>query len=186
MSNLPLPKERTLFFAKQVDQVSIEALTKSVLEINENDELLKKMYSVYDLEYNPKPIKIMIDSFGGSVYAILGLLAVMDDSKTPIHTYVTGAAMSCGFMLLIHGHKRFAYKHATPLYHQVSSVAWGKLKDMEEDLVETKRLQEIIERLTLERTKITRKKLDKVYKTKKDWFMSAEEALEFGVVDEIV
>lgn len=186
MSHLPIPKERTLFFAKQVDQSSIEVLTKSILEINENDEFLKRQYAVYDLEYNPKPIKIMIDSFGGSVYAILGLLAIMDESKTPIHTYVTGAAMSCGFMLLIHGHKRFAYKHATPLYHQVSSVAWGRLKDMEEDLEETKRLQGIIEKLTLERTKITTKKLEKVYKTKKDWFMTAEEALKLGVVDEIV
>ena len=186
MSNLPLPKERTLFFAKQVDQASIEILTKSIIEINENDAFLKKQYAVYDLDYNPKPIKIMIDSFGGSVYAILGLLAVIDKSETPVHTYVTGAAMSCGFMLLIHGHKRFAYKHATPLYHQVGSAAWGKLKDMEESLEETRRLQDIIEKLTLERTKITAKKLDKVYKTKKDWHMSAEEALKLGVVDEIV
>jgi len=186
MSNLPLPKERTLFFAKQVNQSSIEDLTKSVVEINENDKLLKKIYAVYDLEYKPKPIKIMIDSYGGQVYQILGLLAIMDSSKTPIHTYVTGAAMSCGFLLLIHGHKRFAYKHATPLYHQVSSIALGKAKDMEEDLMETKRLQEIIEKLTLERTKISKKKLEKVYKRKLDWFMSANEALKLGVVDEIV
>lgn len=186
MSNLPLPKERTLFFAKQVDQASIETLTKNILEINENDELLKKLYSVYELEYSPKPIKIMIDSFGGSVYAILGLLAIMDDSSTPIHTYVTGAAMSCGFMILIHGHRRFAYKHATPLYHQVSSAAFGKVKDMEEKLEETKRLQELLERLTLEKTKITAKKLERIYKTKKDWYMTAEEALKLKVVDEIV
>jgi ATP-dependent Clp protease protease subunit len=186
MSNLPLPKERTLFFAKQVDQASIETLTKNILEINENDELLKKLYSVYELEYSPKPIKIMIDSFGGSVYAILGLLAIIDKSETPVHTYVTGAAMSCGFMLLIHGHKRFAYKHATPLYHQVGSGAFGKVKDMEEKLEETKRLQELLERLTLEKTNITAKKLERVYRTKKDWYMTAKEALKLGVVDEIV
>lgn len=186
MSNLPLPKERTLFFAKQVDQASIEMLTKSIIDINENDEFLKKQYAVYDLEYNPKPIKIMIDSYGGYVYQVLGLLAVMDDSKTPVYTYVTGAAMSCGFMLLIHGHRRFAYKHATPLYHQVSSGAFGTLKEMEESIVETKRLQDILERLTIERTKITAKKLEKIYKTKRDWYMSAEEALKLGVVDEIV
>lgn len=186
MSNLPLPKERTLFFAKQVDQASIEILTKSIVEINENDEFLKKQYAVYDLEYNPKPIKIMIDSFGGSVYAILGLLAIIDKSKTPVYTYVTGAAMSCGFMLLIHGHRRFAYKYATPLYHQVSSIAFGKLKDMEEQIEETKRLQELLERLTLEKTKITAKKLERIYKTKKDWYMTVEEAIKLGVIDEIV
>ena len=186
MSNLPLPKERTLFFAKQVDQSSIEALTKNILEINENDDFLKKQYAVYDLEYKPKPIKIMIDSFGGSVYAILGLLAIMDKSETPIHTYVTGAAMSCGFLLLIHGHRRFAYKYATPLYHQVSSMAIGEVKNMEERLEETKRLQKLLEQLTLDKTKITAKKLEKIYKTKQDWYMTAEEALKLKVVDEIV
>jgi ATP-dependent Clp protease protease subunit len=186
MSNLPLPKDRTLFFAKQVEQSSIESLTKSIIEINENDTLLKKMYAVYDIDYVAKPIKIMIDSYGGQVYQIFGLLAIMDESKTPIHTYVTGAAMSCGFMLLIHGHKRFAYKHATPLYHQVSSGTMGKVKDMEEKLEEAKRLQGLIETLTLEKTKITAKKLERVYKTKKDWYMTAEEALKLGVIDEIV
>lgn len=186
MSNLPLPKERTLFFAKQVDQASIEALTKSIVEINENDEFLKKQYAVYDIDYKPKPIKIMIDSYGGMVYQILGLLAIIDKSETPVHTYVTGAAMSCGFMLLIHGHRRFAYKYATPLYHQVGSAAFGKVKDMEEKLEETKRLQELLERLTLEKTKITAKKLERIYKTKKDWYMTAEEALKLKVVDEIV
>ena len=144
------------------------------------------MYVVYDIDYVAKPIKIMIDSFGGQVYQILGLLAIMDESKTPIHTYATGAAMSCGFMLLIHGHKRFAYKHATPLYHQVSSGSSGKVKDMEEKLEESKRLQGLLEKLTLEKTKISAKKLERVYKTKKDWYMTAKEALKLGVIDEIV
>ena len=57
---------------------------------------------------------------------------------------------------------------------------------MEEKLEETKRLQELLERLTLEKTKITAKKLERIYKTKKDWYMTAEEALKLKVVDEIV
>jgi ATP-dependent Clp protease protease subunit len=89
-------------------------------------------------------------------------------------------------MLLIHGHKRFAYKHATPLYHQVSSGSSGKVKDMEEKLEESKRLQGLLEKLTLEKTKISAKKLERVYKTKKDWYMTAKEALKLGVIDEIV
>lgn len=183
---LPLPNKRKLFFTKQFNQDSVAELTKNIIEINEHDELLKKLYSVHDIEYTPKPIDIMIDSYGGAVYQCMGLIAVIEESKTPVHTYVTGAAMSCGFLLLISGHKRFAYKRATPLYHQVSTGFWGKVKDMEESLVETKRLQKIIEELTLDKTKITKKKLEKIYKRKVDWYMSAEEALKLGVVDEIV
>ena len=72
------------------------------------------------------------------------------------------------------------------MYHQVSSVAVGKVKDLEEDVIETKRLQKMIEEITIENTKITEKKLEKIYKTKKDWFMDSEEALKLKVIDEIV
>jgi ATP-dependent Clp protease protease subunit len=183
---LDLPKDRNLYFTKQVEQNSIGDLTQKIIEINEDDMRLAKIYAFHDIEYKPKPIKIYIDSYGGNVYQCFGLLSVMKRSKTPIHTIVTGCAMSCGFMMLISGHKRFAHELSTPLYHQVSSVAWGKLKDMEQDVEEAKRLQKIIENITLDRTSISKSKLKEVLEQKIDWFMSAEEALKLGVVDEIL
>lgn len=184
--NLPLPKKRDLFFTKQVDQTSIGELTQRVIEINQDDEHLKKVYSIYGLDYKPEPINIYIDSYGGAVYQCFGLLSVIERSKTPIHTIVTGCAMSCGFLLLISGHKRFAHKMSTPLYHQVSTGFWGKVQDMEEKLEETKRLQKQIEDYTTDKTKISKKKLKEILENKKDWYMSSEEALELGVVDEIL
>jgi len=184
--SLEAPKERTLYFTKQVDQESISVLTKSIIEINEHDEYLKKVYEIHSISYEPRPIKILIDSYGGEVYACFGLLSVMNRSKTPIHTIVTGCAMSCGFMMLISGHKRFAHKLSTPLYHQVSSAAWGKLKDMGERMDETNRLQKMLEAITLEKTNISAKRLKEVFETKFDWYMSAEEAKSLGVVDEIL
>lgn len=186
MTNLPLPKDRSLFFTKQVDQSSIGDLTQKIVEINDDDTQLKKVYSIYNLKYEPEPIKIYIDSYGGNVYQCFGLLSVIERSKTPVHTIVTGCAMSCGFMMLISGHKRFAHKMSTPLYHQVSTGFWGTVKDMEERLEETKRLQKQIEDYTTEKTKIGKKKLKEILDNKKDWFMSAEEALELGVIDEIL
>lgn len=183
---LPTPRARNLYLPKQVDQASMNDLTKNIIEINEDDAHLKKLYGVYGLRYDPKPIKIYIDSYGGMVYQCFGLIGVMENSETPIHTIVTGAAMSCGFIILINGSKRFAYKHATPLYHQVSSGAFGKVKDLEEKLEETKRLQKKIEEMTLRLTNISKKKLSEVLKNKVDWFMTAESALELGVIDEII
>ena len=72
------------------------------------------------------------------------------------------------------------------LYHQVSSGFIGKVQDMEEKLKETKRLQKMIEDITLEKTNISKKKLNDILKNKIDWYMSAEEALKLGVVDEII
>ena len=94
--------------------------------------------------------------------------------------------MSCGFMILITGHERFGYKHSTPLYHQVSTGFYGKIQDMEESLAETKRLQKKIEDITFERTSISKKKLSEILKNKKDWYMTADEALALGVIDEIL
>jgi len=185
-TTLPKPKHRNLYLPEQVNQESMNKLTKSIIEINESDVYLKKLYAIESIEYTAAPIKLYIDSYGGAVYQCFGLLGVMDKSETPIHTIVTGAAMSCGFMILISGHKRFGYPHSTPLYHQVSTGFYGKIKDMEEKLEESKRLQKKIEDLTLERTAISKKKLSDILKNKKDWYMSAEEALTLGVIDGII
>jgi ATP-dependent Clp protease protease subunit len=185
-TTLPKPKFRRLYLPEQVNQESMNKLTKAIIDINENDAYLVKLYAISDIEYVPKPIQIYIDSYGGAVYQCMGLLGVMEKSTTPIHTIVTGCAMSCGFMILISGHKRFGYKLSTPLYHQVSTGFRGKVQDMEESLEETKRLQKVIEKITLARTEIPKKKLKEVLKNKIDWYMTAKEALELGVIDEII
>lgn len=184
--NVPKPKERKLFFGKQVDQDSIEYITQQILFINENDRYLEKLYALHDLKYKAKPIEIFIDSYGGYVYQVMGLLSVMEKSVTPIHTIATGAAMSCGFMMLIFGHKKFAYELATPMYHSIASDFWGKIQDLEESMKETKRLQNKFEELVIRKTRITKEKLDEVRSRKIDWYMSAQEAKEYGVIDEVI
>ena len=186
MNGLPLPIERSIMFNSQVDQKTIGVLTQNILDINNDDEYLKKLYKINNLDYTPAPIKIYIDSYGGQVYQILGLISVIEKSKTPIHTICTGAAMSCGFVLLICGHKRFAYEHSTPLYHQVSSQASGTVKSMEESIKQSKNLLKKLENITIKHTNITKKKLKKVYKRKQDWYLKSSEALELGVIDEII
>jgi ATP-dependent protease ClpP protease subunit len=110
----------------------------------------------------------------------------MRASKVPVHTIVTGCAMSCGFLISITGHKRFGYPKSTYLYHQVSSGVVGTVKEMEDDVIEAKRLQKMIETHTLELTNISKKKLEKVYKTKKDWFIDSDEAIKLKIIDEIL
>lgn len=184
--HLELPKKRDLFLNKQVDQDSIGELTQRIIEINNDDDHLKKLYPIYGLTYKPEPINIYIDSYGGQVYQCFGLLSVMERSETPIHTIVTGCAMSAGFMILITGHKRFAHKLSTPLYHQVSGGAFGTVKEMEEKITEAKRIQKQLESIVKEKTDITKKKLKEIFDNKQDWYMTSEEALELNVIDEIL
>lgn len=184
--NLPSPKERKLFLDRQVSQSSINAISKEIIEINDHDQYIMRIYEAHDLEYKAKPIKLYIDSYGGLVYQCMGLLGIIRTSKVPIHTIVTGCAMSCGFLISISGHKRYGYQRSTYLYHQVGGGAFGKSKDMEEELVEMLRLQKQVEEITLEQTGITAKKLERIYKEKKDWYMDSEEAIKLKVIDEII
>jgi len=185
---LPQPKPRDIKLSAQVNQETMGNISQAIISINKSDERIKAVYKALDIgmEYNPKPINIYIDSYGGAVYQAMGLLSVMDDSSTPIHTYVTGCAMSCGFLILIHGHKRFAYKHSTPMYHQVSSSVWGKSKDIEDELIEVKRLQNKIESMVIDKTNITKEKLKDNYNKKKDWFFTPNQAKKWGIVDELI
>jgi ATP-dependent Clp protease protease subunit len=186
MSNLEKPLSRNLFLAQQVDQDSMNSMSKSILEIREHDAYLEGYYKLHDLEYKPKPILLHIDSYGGAVYQCFGLLSIMKDKGTPVNTIVTGCAMSCGFMIAIHGAHRSIHRHGTMMYHQVSTGARGTVKEVEEDIIEAKRLQKKIEEMTLENTKITKEKLEKVYEKKKDWYLDAKDSLKWGCVDKII
>ena len=184
--SLPAPKLRKIFFSKAVDQSSIEIVSKEIILINEDDRYLEKLYKLDDLNYKAKPITIYIDTYGGTVYQIFGLMSIMEKSVTPIHTICTGVAMSCGFMMLIYGHKRFCYELGTPLYHQISNLIGGKIEDLKQEMDELNRVQNKWEELTIRKTKISKEVLDKNRKEKIDWFMTAEEALKLGVIDEII
>ena len=185
-ASLPTPKAREVFFTKQVTQDTISELSQKILEINRNDAYLTKLYALHGVDYIPRPIRLYIDSYGGSVYQCFGLLGIMENSKTPIDTIVIGVAMSAGFMIAIHGHKRFAYKHATLMYHQLSSMSWGKMADLEQDLEESKRLHKKMLEQTIKHTHITLRTLEDNYERKVDWYMPAEEALANGCIDEII
>lgn len=180
------PKERNLFFSAQFDQKTIMELSKSIVDINDNDDLLAEQYKPYGIKIERKPIKIFIDSYGGAVYQCLGLVGIIENSKTPVHTICTGAAMSCGFILLLAGHKRFAYPHATMMYHQISSGANMKIQDIVEDLKECERLQKWLEDLTVRKTKLKRKALVKNRACKVDWYFTSKQALEYKIIEEIL
>lgn len=186
ITSLPLPKERNLYFHQGVDEDTVGELTKNIISINENDDLISRIYDAYDLDYKPKPIKVYIDSYGGQVNQILGLVSIFEASETPIHTIVTGVAMSAGMIMSISGHKRFAHARSTIMIHQLSAGAWGTLTDVEEFVEEMKRLQDKMESVIVEKTKIPKTKLKEIRDRKIDWYLDANQALELGLIDEII
>lgn len=180
------PMPRDLFLRGLVNENSIGDITRSIIDINTNDRELEKLHGIYSMVYSPQPIKIHIDTYGGYVYQMLGLIGVIEKSKTPVHTIAVGAAMSCGFIILVSGHRRFGYKYSNPMYHIVSAWKQGTIQDIKEDLVQTEILQDTLEKIVIKNTLITKKKLEKVRSRKFDWHMDANEALKLKVIDEIL
>jgi len=136
-----------------------------------------------------EPIWICINSYGGECYelmSILGKIRYLQKCGYKIYTLTTGKAMSCGFLLSLIGDKRYCYEYSTFMSHSVSSGVWGKVQKLKEDIHETERLNNIARELILEKTNITKERLDEVDKCKQDWYINPSEALELGIVDEIL
>ena len=132
-----------------------------------------------------EPIKIYIDSWGGSVIDGFEIVDAIKTSKTPVYTYVTGAAYSCGLIVAMAGHKRFAYPHSSFLMHE------GSIGSDIQDAHKFKKYAEFynvqleqMKKFVLENTKITSEEYDKI--SKDDNWYTAEQALEKGFIDEVV
>lgn len=132
-----------------------------------------------------KPINIIIHSPGGSILAAYTLIDKMKTSLTPINTITIGEAASAACLIAISGTKRFANKHSSFLIHQgqasISNEA-GKLVDWLKYYDDTilKQMKEHI----LEDTKISKADYDN--KVREDWYLTANEALKYGLIDEII
>ena len=155
---------------------NVNELIQSILEINDEDRLIG----------DPRPIHLYINSYGGDVYNFLGLIDIIIASNTPVYTYTLGSAMSCALLVALVGHKRFAYKHSTFMIHQIISGEENTVKSLERDLVESKRLQKILDTFILSKSKITKRQLSKVYNSNKDWYISADDALKYQIIDQII
>ena len=175
-------ENRIFYLSDYVDNSSIGQLCCSLIfQLQEDDKKEAK-----EKDFQREPIKLYINSYGGSVYDMWALIDIIINSKTPIHTYCTGYAMSAAFKIFLAGHKRFCTKHATFMYHQMSYGKEGKYQDLVEDRVQTDYLQKIIEEYVIERTKLTQSDIDDIREKKKDFYIHPQDALKFGIVDEII
>ena len=133
-----------------------------------------------------KPIKMFINSPGGSVYAGLGIYDTMQLIKPDVATICTGMAASMGAVLLCAGEKgkRSGLTHSRVMIHQPLGGAQGQASDIE---ITTKEILSLKEELYKIISKHTGQKYDKVYAdSDRDYWMKADKALEYGMIDEIL
>jgi ATP-dependent Clp protease, protease subunit len=167
-----LLNERIVFLGTPVDDQIANLIVAQLLHLESEDP--------------DKDISIYINSPGGSVYAGLAIYDTMQFIKPDVSTICCGIAMSMGALLLAGGAegKRMALPNAKVMIHQVSSGFSGQASDIEIHAREVINLRTRLDEILANHTK---QPLERVAKdTERDYFMSSEEAAEYGIVDKVI
>lgn len=137
-------------------------------------------------EDSEKDIHLWINSPGGSVTAGLAILDTMDFIKPDVSTIAIGSVCSMGSLLASSGTKgkRFILPRARHMIHQVSSGSRGTAIDMKIALEETLRLNKELTEIYVKNTGKPFEELEK--DMSRDYYMSAEEAVKYGLADEVL
>ena len=166
-----LLKERIIFLAGPIEDHTANLVIAQLLFLESEDP--------------KKDIQLYINSPGGSVTAALAMLDTMNHIKPDVATVCVGLAASAAAIILAAGHKgkRYALPNAEVMIHQPWGGAQGQATDIE---ITAKHIIATRARLNKILAKATGQDLDKVEKdVERDYFMSAEEAKKYGIVDEI-
>lgn len=146
---------------------------------------IKAIIHMRDEEKKNDPINVVINSDGGDVYEALGMIDFMQSLNVKVNTICRGRAMSAAALLLCAGTgTRAASKNSTIMFHEISSGIYGKSSDMKANVQHTEKLEEILINIITKNSK-----RDSVFwkdKILKDYYLSPEESIELGVIDNII
>ena len=133
-----------------------------------------------------KPISLYINCPGGVIYQGLAIYDTMRHVQAPVHTYAVGVTASMGTVLLASGDKghRYALPHATVHMHPAGGSAQGYAPDVEIQYKELKRVEDLLHRLLSQQTGQPVEQIASDFE--RDRFMTAREAVEYGLVDKIL
>ena len=167
-----LMMDRIIFLGTEVNDYTANVLQAQMLYLDSVD--------------NTKDISIYINSPGGSVYAGLGIYDTMQFINSDVQTICTGMAASMAAVLLVAGKegKRSALPHSRIMIHQPMGGAQGQASDIE---ITAREIQKLKKELYTIISDHSHQPFDKVWAdSDRDYWMTAEEAKEYGMVDEVL
>jgi ATP-dependent Clp protease protease subunit len=167
-----LLKDRIIFMGEQVQDSMANTIIAQMLFLESEDP--------------DKDINLYINSPGGSVTAGLAIYDTMQYIRPDIATICMGQATSMGALLLAAGAKgkRYALPHARVMIHQPLGGVQGQATDIDIQAKEIMKIKELIHKILVKHTGQSAEKIRQ--DTERDYFMDAEEALRYGIVDRII
>lgn len=172
-------KNREIFINQDIDDWVVE-WTQEIIEWNRIDK--NEGIPIEDRI----PIKIFINSNGGSLNAIMELITICNMSITPVYAIGMGKCYSAGGLLLMGIPKgnRFILPTTEVLIHDGNTGTRGDTGKVLDDLEYTKRTEESTKKFILEHTDISEKEYDKNYR--RNWWLMSNEIIKLGIADKIV
>ena len=177
-------RQRQLTLGDLLLENRIILLQGEIHDANANELVMKLLY--LQSENRRKDIHFYINSPGGSVSATLAIYDTMQILSCPVSTYCVGLAASGGAVLLAGGtkEKRYALPHAKVMIHQPYGHVGGQVSDIEIQADEILKTRNVLNKIFAEHTG---QPIERIAKdTDRDFYMSAEEAKEYGIVDDIL
>ena len=163
-----------------------EVTRPKILELNRSIAKLANQFKTSSdlLGNTPAPIKLHINSYGGSVFAGFAAVDYIRNSKVPVISIIDGCAASAATIMSVTAQERLMHENSFMLIHQLSSMMWGKYAELKDDMVNNDMLMEKIKGIYEEHTKIPKKELSKLLSH--DLWWDAKKCLQYGLIDDIV
>ena len=167
-----LLKERIIFLGTPIDDVVANLVCAQLLYLESEDP--------------DKEISVYINSPGGEITALFAIYDTMQFIKSDVSTFCYGQAASAAAVLLAAGNKgkRFALPHARILIHQPYGGAAGQATDIELQAKEILRMRDLLNEILAIHSGQSIERISK--DTDRDFIMSAEEAKQYGIIDEVI
>ena len=171
--------ENKIYYYSNVNRESAVELNKKIGELESKSLTMAKT-----LDIDAPPIKMLINSGGGSITAGISSMDTILRCKVPVETYVDGFCASAATFLSVVGDHRYMSRNSYMLIHQLSSNLWGKYSEIEDEKKNLDLMMDTIKNVYKEYTEVPMKKIDEILKH--DLFWDAKICLEYGLIDEII
>jgi ATP-dependent protease ClpP protease subunit len=165
-----------LYFESDVTKRSIAELCEAL-----NEVALDNICMATQFRLDPIPIYLHINSNGGSVFAAFTAIDNIMQCPVPVYTVIEGASASAATIMSVVGKKRFIRPNSYMLVHELRSGCWGRMSEMEDEMVNLKRIMRRIKKVYKNHTQIPAEEMKEILKH--DMWWDAEKCLEMGLVD---
>ena len=172
-------QDNKIYFYSGVNRNACCELNKKIGELE-----AKAITLSHNLDTPTPPIKLYINSGGGTIVSGIASMDTILRSKVPVYTYVDGFSASAATFLTVVGTKRYMSRNSYMLVHQLSTQFWGTYSNFEDEKQNQDLMMKNIKNIYKSYTKIPTKKLDEILKHDLMW--DAKTCLEYGMIDEII